>query len=79
MFRFLYPNMNYHVEHHIFPMVPYHALPALHQEIKAYLPVPFPDIASAYKAFIPALIRQRRDPETWLRPDLPASPELAAP
>ncbi len=27
--RFLYWNMNYHVEHHMFPMVPYHALPAL--------------------------------------------------
>ncbi len=28
VFRFLYWNMNYHVEHHMFPMVPYHALPA---------------------------------------------------
>ena len=25
--RFLYWNMNYHVEHHMFPMIPYHALP----------------------------------------------------
>ena len=25
--RFIYWNMNYHVEHHMFPMVPYHALP----------------------------------------------------
>ena len=32
--RFVYWNMNYHVEHHMFPMVPYHALPALHAEIK---------------------------------------------
>ena len=23
--RFIYWNMNYHVEHHMFPMVPYHA------------------------------------------------------
>ena len=28
--RFLYWNMNYHIEHHMFPMVPYHALPELH-------------------------------------------------
>ncbi|RWE71309.1 MAG: fatty acid desaturase, partial [Mesorhizobium sp.] len=27
--RFIYWNMNYHVEHHMFPMVPYHALPRL--------------------------------------------------
>ena len=32
--RFLYWNMNYHVEHHMFPMVPYHRLPELHEEIK---------------------------------------------
>ena len=25
--RYLYWNMNYHVEHHMFPLVPYHALP----------------------------------------------------
>ena len=25
--RWIYWNMNYHVEHHMFPMVPYHALP----------------------------------------------------
>jgi fatty acid desaturase len=30
--RFLYWNINYHIEHHMFPMVPYHALLALHEE-----------------------------------------------
>ena len=29
--RFIYSNMNYHVEHHMYPMVPYHALPRLHE------------------------------------------------
>ncbi len=38
LFRFLYWNMNYHVEHHMFPMVPYHALPRLHEAIKSRLP-----------------------------------------
>ena len=28
--RYLYWNMNYHVEHHMFPLVPYHNLPRLH-------------------------------------------------
>ena len=36
--RFIYWNMNYHVEHHMFPMVPYHALPKLHEMIKHDLP-----------------------------------------
>ena len=36
--RFVYWNMNYHVEHHMFPMVPYYALPALHGEDYGRLP-----------------------------------------
>ncbi len=38
--RFLYWNMNYHIEHHMFPMVPYHALPRLHEELRDDLPTP---------------------------------------
>jgi fatty acid desaturase len=62
--RFLYWNMNYHVEHHMFPMVPYHALPALHEAVKADMPAPYPGLLAAYREIIPALLRQRRDP-TW--------------
>ncbi len=36
--RYLYWNMNYHVEHHMFPLVPYHALPRLHAAVKRRLP-----------------------------------------
>ncbi len=71
VFRFLYLNMNYHIEHHIFPMVPYHALPKLHEEVKAHMPPPFTTTWSAWRVFIPALWRQRREPEWWLRPELP--------
>ena len=28
LYRFLYCNMQYHLEHHMYPMVPYHALPS---------------------------------------------------
>jgi fatty acid desaturase len=38
--RFIYWNMNYHIEHHMFPMVPYHALPRLHALIRDDLPAP---------------------------------------
>ena len=31
----IYWNMNYHVEHHMFPLVPYHALPRLHAAVEA--------------------------------------------
>ncbi len=67
VFRFLYLNMNYHVEHHMFPAVPYYNLPALHREIKAYLPPPRPSMLAAYRELFHALREQRRDPE-WQLP-----------
>lgn len=60
--RFIYWNMNYHVEHHMFPMVPYHALPALHAEMKQYCPPPYPSTFAAYAEIIPAILRQIREP-----------------
>lgn len=62
VFRFMYWNMNHHLEHHMFPMVPYHALPRLHEAIKADAPPPYPSTIAAYAEIIPTLIRQRRDP-----------------
>lgn len=65
--RFLYLNMNYHLEHHLFPSVPYYNLPQLHEEIKAYLPPPKPSVVAAYREIVHALREQRRDP-TWELP-----------
>ncbi|HEV3429688.1 MAG TPA: fatty acid desaturase family protein [Paraburkholderia sp.] len=62
LFRFLYWNMNYHVEHHMFPMVPFHALPELHEVVKADMPPPYNSTLAAYAEIIPALVRQTRDP-----------------
>ncbi len=77
VFRFLYLNMNYHVEHHIFPTVPYYNLPALHREIKAYLPSPRPSMFAAYRELFHALRQQRRDPSWELPvPDFPDGPYL---
>jgi fatty acid desaturase len=69
--RFLYWNMNYHVEHHMFPMVPYHALPRLHELIKHDLPAPNPSILHAYREMIPVLIRQLRNENYFLKRELP--------
>jgi fatty acid desaturase len=73
VFRFLYWNMNYHVEHHMFPMVPYHALPALHAEIRDELPEPYPGLWSAYREIVPTLWRQLHDSTHHVRRELPAS------
>jgi fatty acid desaturase len=69
--RWIYWNMNYHVEHHMFPMVPYHALPRLHALIKDDLPPANPSIAQAYGEMIAALRRQRGDPDHYIRKSLP--------
>jgi fatty acid desaturase len=37
LINFLFWNMPYHAEHHICPMVPFHALPDLHEKIKHQL------------------------------------------
>jgi len=71
VFRFVYWNMNYHVEHHMFPMIPYHALPQLHAELLPDLPPACRSTIAAYREILPALWRQLRDPEYFLRRELP--------
>jgi fatty acid desaturase len=82
VFRFVYWNMNYHLEHHLFPMVPYHALPKLHEEIRGECPPPANGLLEAYREIVPTLWRQRRDPAHFARRVLPrgtAAPIAAAP
>jgi fatty acid desaturase len=69
--RFIYLNMNYHVEHHMFPMVPYHALPKLHELIKHDLPAPNPSIWHAYKEAWPVVKRQLKYEDYYLKRELP--------
>lgn len=71
--RFLYWNMNYHVEHHMFPMVPYHALPKLHEEMKYDTPKARSSLIAALKEVIGALIRQGKDPAYAVVKPLPAT------
>lgn len=58
--RFLYSNMNYHLEHHMYPAVPYHRLPELHQLIGSDLPEPAPSMWAAYREIVPTLRGIRR-------------------
>jgi Na+-transporting NADH:ubiquinone oxidoreductase subunit F len=76
--RFLYWNMGYHVEHHMFPLVPYHALPRLHALVKADMPVPYNGLLEAYREIIPALLRQAKDPDYYVQRTLPANPAAVA-
>lgn len=69
--RFFYSNMNYHVEHHMFPMVPYHRLPELHEAIRHDCPPPYPSVWAAWAEILPTVLRQRRDPGHFARRELP--------
>jgi len=50
--RFLAWNMPYHVEHHAYPAVPFHHLPALHDRMRAHLQVTAPGYAAFTKEFL---------------------------
>jgi fatty acid desaturase/nitrite reductase/ring-hydroxylating ferredoxin subunit len=79
VFRFLYLNMNYHIEHHMFPVVPYRNLPRLHEAIKDDLPEPHPNNLSAYQELFKALKEQRADQSWEVEKDVPGGePDVGA-
>jgi len=69
VFSFLYMHMQYHVEHHIFPLVPFHALGKLHKAVRDQMPAPYRGLWDAYREMIPTLIRQRTDVNYYVRRD----------
>lgn len=69
--RYLYWNMNYHLEHHMFPLVPYHNLARLHELVKPDTPTPYSSLWSAWLEIIPAVLRQARDPSYFVKRELP--------
>ena len=76
--RYLYWNMNYHVEHHMFPLVPYHNLPRLHAIVKPDMPKPYPSLFAAWREILPAILRQVRDPGYFVKRKLPTPTVRAA-
>jgi fatty acid desaturase len=70
VFRFLYWNMNYHLEHHMFPMVPFHSLKDLHEEIKADCPPAYESTLQAYAEILPTWRAQRSDSTHFVHREL---------
>ena len=70
IFSFIYWKMEYHIEHHMFPMVPSHNLPKLHEEIKYQLPKP-QSLFEAYKEIIPAVIKKSKNPDYYIPVKIP--------
>jgi fatty acid desaturase len=72
--RVLYWNMNYHIEHHLYPSVPFHALPALNTAIRDQLPEPSPSLLAAHLEILRTIAAQRRDPSAFAYHPLPGAP-----
>ena len=62
IFSFLYWNMEYHIEHHMFPTVPSYNLSKLHALIKNQMPPPRKGLWGAYKEILPAIFIQAKNP-----------------
>lgn len=70
--RFLYWNMNYHLEHHLYPTVPYHRLPDLHDMITDDLPSIYSSTIAAWREIVGAIrTRLWEDPEFYVQRELP--------
>jgi fatty acid desaturase len=65
--------MNYHLEHHMFPSVPYRNLPKLHALVRDDLPAPHRGVIHAYRDILPALWRQRRDLDHFIQTQIPST------
>ena len=77
--RFIYLNMNYHLEHHLFTMVPYYNLPKLHALIKHDVPPPEPSIFAAFKRLVPVLVKQLKYEDAVIIPTLPKGATVYGP
>ncbi len=60
--QFLYWNMNYHIEHHMYAAVPCYNLPKLHAAIREHLPPVHTSLYSVWCEIRQTRFRQRWDP-----------------
>jgi len=77
LLRFFYLNMNYHLEHHMYPMVPFHALAQLHEEIRDDCPPPYANLFVALREVVSTLWKQRQDPTYFIHRPLPQRTDSA--
>ena len=69
--RFLYWNMNYHIEHHMFAAVPCYNLPKLHKLIEQDLPHSPNGLVETWSIIIPIIRKQKADKDYQFVPKLP--------
>jgi fatty acid desaturase len=64
----LYWNMNYHTEHHMYPAVPFRKLPKLHRLLAHDMPKPNRGLLHAWKEIIAIQKKQKTDPDYGFDP-----------
>ena len=62
----------------MYPLVPYHALPLLHEAIRADCPPPYASIGASYREVLGAMRRQWRDPSHAVVRPLPERPSVTS-
>ena len=69
---FLFQNMEHHIEHHIFPIVPSHQLPRLSRRIRPNMPRKYVMLfGRGFWQMVGTLIKQRKDPSLSIMHELP--------
>lgn len=71
LLRFLYWHMNYHVEHHMYPGVPFFRLGALRKTIVQTLPPAYPGLIACWRELRTILRKQHEDASYVYYPEVP--------
>ena len=68
---FLYWQMNYHIEHHMYAAVPFYHLAELHRLVRDDTPAPTLGVVGTWRQILAILRRQRAEPGYVFVPELP--------
>jgi len=71
---FLYWNMHYHVEHHMFPNVPHFNLPKLRKLVEHDMPPANVGLWATWKEMMMIYRKSQEDPNYYFVPDIPIDP-----
>ncbi len=73
---YLYMHMEYHIEHHIFPTIPFHALARFRSVVDSQMPRPCTSLWDAFREVVPVLWKQRKDAGFYIHRELPGGGSL---
>lgn len=73
LMRFLYWNMNFHIEHHMYAGVPFHSLPKFHDVIAHDIPKQINGYLAGIQHVLAVQKLQRSNPDYRVMPEFPAT------